>query len=213
MNMHDEEQIAAIKEWWSQHGIALLSGLGIGISGVLGWQIWERRQIQQAEAASNIFQHLVEASATQSPNTDELEETASALQEQYADSVYAVYAALSRARLKIEQGELAEAEELLRWATQHSDDDAITYIARQRLIRLLLATRQLELAAQELDQAETTEPSRAILELRGDLHVLRREPDQARRAYQRALNTEEEGLALTAPFLKMKLADLGGPEQ
>ena len=44
----DEEQLEALKKWWSESGKGVLAGLGIGLAGVLGWSSWQTWQRNQA---------------------------------------------------------------------------------------------------------------------------------------------------------------------
>ena len=58
----EEEELAAIKEWWQRNGKPLLAGGALALAGVLGWQLWQDRQINQSQAASALYQQLVDIS-------------------------------------------------------------------------------------------------------------------------------------------------------
>ena len=59
----EEEQVEAIKRWWSENGKGVIAAVVIGVLGSVGWQSWQDRQVSQAEAASGIYQELLALSA------------------------------------------------------------------------------------------------------------------------------------------------------
>ena len=234
--MDDREQTEKLKRWWISNGLSVCLGLGLGVSAVLGWRLWEIRAGDRAAVASDLYEDLKEAIAEAAsevadadvddsePADADVETDAedpaysallSILQDEYPETPYASLAALLTAREEISAGHLANARKHLEWVVDNADNDALLYTARMRLIRVLLALRFLNEAEQQL-QADTTvaEASAMYQELWGDLQELRARPAEAivayRKAYQLALKTHESYL----PFLKLKLEALGvDPEE
>ena len=56
----DEERIEAIKAWWSEYGKQAMLGLVIVLSGYLGWQYVDHRQVQNAHLASEQFSEILD---------------------------------------------------------------------------------------------------------------------------------------------------------
>ena len=55
----DEEQVEALKKWWSESGKSVVAGLAIGLAAVAGWSSWQTWQTSQAELASVRYEQLV----------------------------------------------------------------------------------------------------------------------------------------------------------
>lgn len=224
----DQEQIEKLKRWWINNGLSVCLGLGLGISTVLGWRLWELRAEGRAAVASDLYEDLREAIAEADSDVADTDAAVEAdvedpaynalltiLQDEYPETPYASMAALITAREAISAGHLANARRHLEWVVDNADTDALLYTARMRLVRVLLALRFLDEAEQQL-QADTTVAGQSAMyqELWGDLQELRARPAEAivayRKAYQLALQTHKSYL----PFLKIKLEALGvDPEE
>ena len=120
---------------------------------------------------------------------------------------YADFAALMQARLAVEARVFPVAEQSLRELLDSTDDVALQEIARQRLARILAqqdrAEEGLELFSSPVSGAELT-ASRE--EVRGDLLVSLGRNDEARAAYQAAVDALTDASA--RPQLQLKLDDL-----
>jgi predicted negative regulator of RcsB-dependent stress response len=130
---------------------------------------------------------------------------AETLKSDHPDSTYAVFASLQMAKLAVERGDFAVAEAEFRWALEYADPSLEAPI-RIRLARVLKADNRFELALEVLDKKiELFAYGPTWHEARGDILLMLKETDQARQAYQIAVNTSGE---LTAPSLIMKLEDI-----
>ena len=221
MDPYEQEQLDALKAWWNKNGVSVIAGLGAGIAAVIGWQLWSDRQIRQAEAASDAYQDLAEA--IRDKDREKAADLAGRLREEYDFSVYAVFAVLTEARLAVEDERLEDAKRHLRWVIEHAEQRPLRELAHLRLIRTLLANRDLDEVDEELERIGHEREERegflsaALLELRGDLLVLRDEFENAREAYRLALaadiDTSDRTLDRDPAWrdsLEMKLQDLGG---
>ncbi|MDD9824876.1 MAG: tetratricopeptide repeat protein [Gammaproteobacteria bacterium] len=213
MDPYYQEDLSALQEWWQRNGKALICGLAIGVCGVVGWRFWEARQLRLAEEASGIFQELLartelgEAEQIGLEEMEVVEKLAKQLRAEYPKTAYASFAALLHARFLAEDGDLAEAASRLRWALENGGEPLIRHIARLRLVRVLLAARELEEAEKELQAVRVSYPSPAYYELQGDLWWLKERKDLAAEYYRQALRAA--GAAGRSPFLEMKLEELG----
>ena len=66
----EEEQIAALKKWWSDNGKSLLIGIGVALAIVFGWKAYQNNLIQTKAEASSLYQQLI-AEATKNNFDDE----------------------------------------------------------------------------------------------------------------------------------------------
>lgn len=210
----DDEQVEALKRWWKENGTSTLLGIVVVVGGYFGWQAWETRQVQQAEAASFSYQQLLQLSMEieQQP-TDTRYTTAShlvdTLKTDFSSTDYARYAALMQAKLQVSQGDLAEAEAELRWVLDSKPEPSMMQVSNLRLARVLFASGQVDPALALIDSAEHGEFTGSFYELRGDIESSQGNVEAARQAYQRAL---EQGpvAAGGAPLVRMKLESLPG---
>ena len=108
----EEEQVEALKKWWDENGrstiIAIIIALGLGF----GWQGWQKHQEQQAAAASDSYQALLQQLTVSESGADTaaLVRLAEEIKAEYPRSTYAQFAALHLARLAVIESDLAKAE-------------------------------------------------------------------------------------------------------
>jgi predicted negative regulator of RcsB-dependent stress response len=204
----EEEQLEALKRWWKENGQATLIGLGLGLAVIFGWKYWQDHKKAQAEQASALYSQLLKAA--QADKKDSEEKLAQRLQEQFKQTHYADYSALLQARLKVEQGDFATAKQLLEKIAL-SSDNALSNIAKIRLVRLMMANKDYEPALKlinDIDPATSVSFSGIYDELVGDLYVALERFDQARTSYQKALASGHQ-----SPILPLKIDDLTAPDK
>jgi len=205
----EEEQIESIKNFVKQYGPSVLIAIVLSLGGTYGYRSWETSERVERESASAAYEGLASA-ITALPESNEtladaIGEMAGTLKSDHPDSTYAVFASLQMAKLAVEQGDFAVAEAEFRWALEYADPSLEAPI-RIRLARVLKADNRFELALEVLDKKiELFAYGPTWHEARGDILLMLKETDQARQAYQIAVNTSGE---LTAPSLIMKLEDI-----
>lgn len=204
----EEEELAAIKEWWQRNGKPLLAGGALALAGVLGWQLWQDRQINQSQAASALYQQLVDISLNGAgePDAAKVSELTGRLNKDFAGSHYAQYASLLVAKVAVDNGRLDEAAGELRKVLDKPVDATLGEVARQRLARVLAAQDKAEEALGLLAGEAAPAFVAGREELRGDLLVRLGRGAEARSAYEkaRAALPQEAGLGT----LQIKLDDL-----
>ncbi len=211
----EEEQVEALKAWWDENGTSLIIGIVVVLAGVFGFRTWESNKMAAADAASSLYEDLAQAVEVGTFDTlsEERKSTAqfvaNQLKTEYPESTYAHFAAMHLAKIAVEDGELETAEEELNWALSHDVNDELGVIVNERLARVKYAKETYGEALAQLDSVEPGAHKSSYEELRGDIYFAMGEMDQAREAYQRALDALEN--PDTRPFLKMKLQDLVAP--
>ena len=202
----EEEQIEALKKWWSENGKGMLAGLGLGLAGVLGWSSWQTWQSTQADLASARYDQLVE-DATAGRHEQALSQ-AEAIAAEFPDSAYASLASLIAARAAVETNAPDKARQHLEWVVEHAAFPELVPIARLRLTRLMLDARDYDGAMAMLTGIELAPFHVRVTELRGDVHRARGDHAQARESYETVL-ADAELPQSTRTRVRMKLDDLG----
>jgi len=206
----DEEQIEALKRWWMDNGNMLIGSLLVAVIAYFGINFYKGTQLEQKEAASAVYQDLVElATETDELAGDMLIETSdkiSALKQDHADSTYAIYASLFSAKLAVESNDLDLAASELNWALDQSPPISLQQLIQLRLARVEFA-RGNDVAALKLLSNESGQQKVGFEEVRGDILLSQDDIEGARVAYQTAFDAAVES-NLRRPVLEMKLNDL-----
>ncbi len=204
----DDQELEKLKAWWKTYGNALLLGIALGLSILMGSKYWSQYKQERAEAASVIYDSLVNNYREKA--FDEVREATESLKQDYAATPYAGLAAMILARVSVEQGKEDDARRELQWTLDNATDDGAKHAARLRLARVVADAGEVDAALSLLDVNDIAGFELDYLELRGDLAVLKGNKQQAREAYRMALKELDE----FSPYrstLSMKL-DALGPE-
>lgn len=208
MELHrtDEERLESLKNWWSEHGRALIGGVVIGIGGIGGWTFWQDYQQGRAEAASALFQTVSEAAAAGDHAV--VREAGSTLLADHAGHGYAAAASLLLARSEVLGGRIDAAKARLRWVVDHAEVPGLREVARLRLAEATWAGGASDEAMALLDEAPDGPFAAARDELRGDVHHARGEPEKAREAWERSA-AGYSGSPASRQRVTLKMNDLG----
>jgi predicted negative regulator of RcsB-dependent stress response len=207
MGYHEEqESIENLKAWWGQWGnlvtwivlAALLAGVAWN-----GWHYWQRRQTAQA---SELYERVQQA--LENNDSALLANTVAEMENRFSGTTYAPMTALMDARALYLAGDAAGAKAQLQWAAGHAKDDEFRQIAKLRLASLLLEEKAYDQGLALLVQPQSGPFKGLVADGRGDLFAAAGRLDDARRAYQLALDS----LPQNAPFrqiVQVKLDALG----
>ena len=214
----EQEQLEALKAWWRDHGnkvINLALAAAVVAASVSGWKWW---QDKQAVEASSVYGQL--QAAAERHDAKATRDMAVALAENYSGTVYAGMGALLTAKIQAEAGDLKNAKAQLAWAADKASDPSLRDLARLRLAGLLLDEKAYDEALQHLSKAPEAGFGARYAELKGDIYAAQGKADDARTAYQAALNTldgqgglespDSQRQALYRELVQLKLESLGG---
>ena len=208
MELHrtDEERLESLKNWWSEHGRALIGGVVIGLAGLGGWTFWQDYEQGRAEAASALFQATSEAAAA--GDHAAVRERGGALLADHTGHEYAAAASLLLARSETLEGRTDAAKAHLEWVVDHSEVPALREVARLRLAEAAWAGGAPDEALALLGEAPDGPFAAARDELLGDVHHARGDPEKARAAWERSAAGYSDSPA-SRRRVTLKLNDLG----
>ena len=204
----EREQIDAIKKWWKENGKAVVIGAILGFGSLIGWQQWQANVQAARETAS--LEYDVMLVELENKNYQAVKDRGTRIVSNYQKTPYAALSAMSLAKVAVEEGDLVSAKTYLQMVIDQDKQPQLKQVAQLRMARLLLAEGNASQALTLLKGIKVGGFALAVNELEGDIHVALGNRDQARAAYQRALEAIEPGM--DAGLLQMKLDDVGGPE-
>lgn len=204
-HLTEEEQLEALKRWWKENGKFIVLAVVVAVGGYFGWGAWQDQQRAQAEAASAQYEQLL--GSLRSPEQELPSELVEELKQ--GGGLYALNAALIKARAAVEKDDLDAAAEQLQWVLDQSPEATIAQLTRVRLARVLAAQGSHDAALAELQSAEPSESfASEYAEARGDIFLAQGKTDEARSAYQFALESLTSPQQNRAGLLQMKIDNL-----
>ena len=212
----EEEQVAAIKSWWKENGKSLVLTVAVVLAGVFGWKAWQQKQANDAEAASIIYQNLVQAVAVsvQQGAADDVT-TANHLEKKkkndYDGSEYAKLGSMLLARIAVDQKNYDAAMKELNWVLENEPSQEMTSVILMRKAQVYLAQGKPEEGLAELNKVSDEAFKAAALELSGDLQLAKGDKSAARKAYEQALLANSD--SGSRQLLTIKLDDLAAEQE
>lgn len=200
----EQEQLDALKRWWVENGRAIFAGVVCSLLGIFSWQGWQKHRNAQSLAASTAYLRMLETEALNRPLEQRIEQ-AEAIMRDYGKTAYAGFSALLMARWAVQEKDLEQAGEHLRWVLDQGRHKQLLDISRLRLARVYIAQERLDEARQLLAVQDPGGYAPLYAELRGDIHALRGEEGAAREAWQEAL----QGYGDEESLLSTKMEDIG----
>jgi predicted negative regulator of RcsB-dependent stress response len=208
--LDEHEQGELVQKWLRENVLTILIGVGLGLVLIFGWQQWNAHRARHDLDAST--QYDVLSGDADKKDYDAVKQIAAKLKSDYADTPYAVLAAMREAEFAVQRADLDSARVSLDWAFQHAGIDALKALAGVRLARVELGQTHAQDALDLLGKLPPSAYMAQINELRGDALVALNRKDDARAAYKDALANLDPN-APNRGFVQMKLDDLGGAEK
>ncbi|MDC8832702.1 YfgM family protein [Alteromonas gilva] len=194
----EDQQVEAIKRFWSEHGTSLIMGAVLGLAGLFGWQYYTDSQISAKETASQSYQSALEALI----NEENREPIEAVMNSDEVDG-YANIAALLAAKQAVDDGELDAAANYLQKVVSQNTDDSLKHVATVRLARVQLAQQKQEQALATIESVTDEAFSAQVEEIKGDIFSAQGNFDKARMAYSTALEKN-----MNNRLLQLKLDNL-----
>jgi len=209
-DLEEQERIDALKDWWDKWGNWVYAGVGafvIGVAAVQGWRYYEAKQNADAEVLFKSVEKTAQEVAA-SKDSKKLSEAATAMAEAYPRTFQATDAKLLAAKAAFDAGDLASAKTHLQWVVDHGRE-TFKPLARIRLAAVLLDDKKYDEALKTLDQLKDAGYASMVADLRGDILAAQGKKDEARAAYQIAVDKATDRSPLK-PISQAKLDAFGG---
>ncbi|RKZ60241.1 MAG: hypothetical protein DRQ44_12925 [Gammaproteobacteria bacterium] len=201
----EEQQVEALKKWWKENGTSLIVGLFVGVSALFGWRYYSEQQNVHAVQASDLYMQVMQSAALQRVD-DKTIDINNQLINEYSDTPYAALSSLALAKFEYEKDNVDVAVAQLELAVKHASDDLIKQISSLRLVRLYIEQEKYTEAQALLNETHDAAYDAQYEELKGDLYNAQGDVEQARLAYDKAIDLQ--GLA-ASKWLKLKRQNLG----
>jgi predicted negative regulator of RcsB-dependent stress response len=206
-DLEEQEQLAALKAWWKDHGGAIMLGAALALAVIGAWNAWTWYQRSQSAQAALLYESL--QNAARASDLKATQELAGDILEKFPRTAYAPLAALISAKAQFQAGDGKTARAQLEWVVEHARNDGIRSIARLRLASVLLDEQQYDSALKVLDAKPAPSFDALFISLRGDIFLAAKKLPEARAAYKAALEKAQAGDGGLRDVLRLKLDALG----
>jgi predicted negative regulator of RcsB-dependent stress response len=206
-DLEEQEQLAALKSWWKQYGGLLLLILAAACAVLAAWSGWGWYQRSQAAQAATGYDQLQKSARTN--DIKGVRESAGAILEKHARSVYAPLAALISAKVHAQAGDATTARAQLQWVVDHARSPELRSIAILRLASVMMDAGALEEAEKLINQKPAEGFEGLFSVMRGDVMHAQSKFGEARAAYRQALDGSSKLDPAMQNLVQMKLDALG----
>jgi predicted negative regulator of RcsB-dependent stress response len=135
-------------------------------------------------------------------------DAADALASRYGSSAYAPRAQLLAAQASLQAKDLPRAKAQLFWVIEHARETGLQDTARLKLASMLLDEKKYDEALKQLDAAHPESFTGLYADLKGDVLSAMGKVDEARSAYQQALD-KTDAKSMYRSLIQLKLDGLG----
>ncbi len=205
-DLEEQEQLDELKSWWGQYRkfvLLIVVAAAVTGGGIQGWRYYENNQ---ALEAGELYSQL--QGAVGSGEQKKVQDIAAVMVDKYPRTNYAVFAALAGAKAAFDSGDIAAAKLRLQWVVDNAKEDEMRDIARLRLAAVLLDEKQYDAALKLLETGHGASLSALYADLKGDVLAAQGKNNEARAAYQLALDKSDAKSAYRA-LIQIKLDALG----
>lgn len=206
LDLHEQEQVDALKAWWKDNGKWVVGVLVVGLLGFAGMQFWKSHQASQAAEAGKLYVEVIKQVATN--DAKRISDAADALATRYGSSAYAPRAQLLAAQASLQAKDVPHAKAQLWWVIEHAQETTLQDTARLKLASVLLDEKKYDEALKQLDAAHPDSFTGLYADLKGDVLGAMGKVAEARVAYQQALD-KTDAKSMYRNLIQLKLDGLG----
>jgi predicted negative regulator of RcsB-dependent stress response len=206
-DLEEQEQIATLKAWWNQYGNVVTWLIIIACIGYAAWSGWNYYLRNQSAQASQLYEELQRGAGAK--DNVRVQRAATDMEDRFPRTAYAQMSGLAAAKSAFDANDLKAAKSQLQWVAAHAQDNEYKAIARLRLAGVLLDEKAYDEGLKLL--AGDFPPSFAgeVANRKGDILVAQNKMDEARAAYQQALE-KTDAKSPGRQLIQLKLEAAGG---
>lgn len=210
---YEQEQLAALKDWWNKNGKLILVTILVALTANWGYRYYQSSQIESRQTASSYYDAMV-------VNVDrkkfsEAKAQADNIIKNYSKTVYSDMTAMLMAKIALEEKDFAKAREHYNWVIDHAKSKVTGDLAKLNLVKVMLHEEKNQEAFAYLQENQSGNLyQNQWLVLMGDVALLLKDSDAAKNYYQQALEKigpENQGYNLVQ--MKKENVDVLGGEQ
>ncbi len=205
-DLEEQEQIAAMKDWWRRYGNLVTTAVLVVLVLVAGMQAWNYYRAQQSTAAATLYSQL--DTADQSKEPKKVQDIAAAIASSHASTAYASMAQLRAAKSLASDNDLAGAKLRLQWVIDNTKEEEMRDVARVRLAGVLLDEKKLDEALKLAETKHNAAFDGIYADMKGDILTAQGKRAEARAAYQIALEKLDQRSSYRQ-LLQVKLDAVG----
>ena len=205
-DFEEQERLAELRAWWEDNRIYVVAAIIAAIAGYAAWQGWRWWGVRQNEEAAAMYKPVAEA--VKGNDAKKITDAAQPLIQKHPGSFYASESALYAAKAAFDGGNLDEARKQLDWVMNHGVEEH-RGVARTRLAGVLMEQKKYDEALKVLDGNKDNAFAASVADLRGDIMLAQGRIDEARAAYESAME-KAEGRNPVKQIAETKLNALGG---
>ena len=207
IDLHEQEQVDALKAWWKDNNKWLIAVLLIAIAAYAAIYFWKKYQNDQAVEASTLYAEVLKQVASNDPKR--INDSVAVLVAKYSGTAYAPRAQLLAVQANMQAKDLKLAKSQLEWVIAHAGESGLQDTARLKLSSMLLDEKDYTAAMKLLDATHAEAFVGLYADLKGDVLAAQGKTEEARAAYQLALDKMESKSAYRN-LIQLKLDGLGG---
>lgn len=206
-DLEEQEQLATLKAWWNQYGNLVTWVLIIALAGYAAWGGWKYYQRNQSTQASQLYEELQKAVGAK--DNVKVQRAATDMEEKFGRTAYAQMSALTAAKAAFDANDLKAAKAQLQWIVANGIDDEYKAVAKIRLAGILLDEKAYDDAIKLLAGDFPAQFASVVADRKGDILVAQNKIEDARNAYQAALDKSDQKNP-GRQLIQLKLDAIGG---
>jgi predicted negative regulator of RcsB-dependent stress response len=204
-DLEEQERLDALKDWWDKNGKFVYLAIAAFVGAVAATQGWRYYKATQTEQAETLFKNIQKISDDKDGKKQS--EAAALLVEKFPGTFYATEASLLAAKASFDAKDYAAARRHLQWVAEKGNAQ-FRPLARLRLAAVMLEEKQYDAALKAIEEVREESYVSLAADLKGDVLMAQNKKEEARVAYQLALDKSEARSPLRQ-FTQFKLDALG----
>ncbi len=185
LDLHEQEQVDALKSWWKDNGKWLLVSLVVAVAAGIGVSQWKDSRARQHKDAAALYAEVEKQALTN--DAKRVNDAAAALTARYGSSIYAALAELLAARVNLQAKDSVTAANQLQWVIDHAPEEGMQNLARLKLASVLVDEKKYDDALKLLGAPHSDAFDGLYDDMRGDVLTAQGKAGEARAAYKQAL--------------------------
>lgn len=203
----EQEQLAGLKSWWERYGNLATWLLIIALAAFAAWKGWAYYQTKQAAQAAQLYEEL--QTAINAKDKEKVARVTTDMQSRFAGTAYAQMTGLAAAKSAFDAGDFQTAKTQLQWVADKARNEEYKAIARIRLSGILLDEKAYDEGLKVLSGKFPAEFAGLVEDRKGDIFVAQNKLDEARAAYQAAIE-KTDARSAGRQLIQIKLDAIGG---